>query len=113
MEQERIKERHSFRLGWVRLDLTVTKTLKYGKGTRAGLVIGGGELSYEVELEVEDIDWLVRQAKDSNHFLFQSAIRRYIQNAASLSHVLARSRMRAKEEFFEGKRKKEREELMA
>ena len=53
IEQERVKERHSFQLGWVRLDMTVTQTRQLGRAKKGQAT--AGELSYEVELEIADV----------------------------------------------------------
>ena len=53
------------------------------------------DLSYEVECEISKIDHLVQFAGDE--IAFRSIIRRFLQNVASLTHLLADSRRRAKD----------------
>ena len=52
-------------------------------------------LSYEVELEISKVDYLLQFANDE--FRFRSIIRRFLQNSASLTHLLASSKHKAKE----------------
>lgn len=53
------------------------------------------KFSYEVELEVSKVDYLIGFAR--NEINFRSLIRRFLQNAASLTHLLAYARRKAKE----------------
>ena len=79
--QERIKERYSFQFTWMRIDFTVTQTN----------VIRGNpvpnNLSYETELEISDVSWL--QEFITNRQAFIGLIRRFVQNAASLTRLLS------------------------
>jgi hypothetical protein len=69
--------------------MTVTKMITPGK---TGPV---DQFGYEVELEVSKVDYLIGFARDEKNF--RSLIRRFLQNAASLTHLLAYARRKAKE----------------
>lgn len=55
------------------------------------------EFSYEVECEISKIDYLLQNAGDE--LRFRSIVRRYLQNVASLTHLLADCRRRAKDQL--------------
>ena len=76
--------------------------------------MSAGDLSYEVELEISDVNYLIQFA--NNPPAFHSLVRRFLQNAASLTHLLASCKgeimhqQRQREEHI--KREAEKEEKM-
>lgn len=87
-DSERIKERTSFGFAYLRLDLTVTKTRQLDKmGQPITQHRKGDNLSYEVELEIADINFLIANMHDEKGF--RSIVRRFLQNSFALTHMLA------------------------
>ena len=70
------------------IDMTVTQMTTGNNSAQR-------DFSYEVECEISKIDHLIQFANDE--IAFRSIIRRFLQNVASLTHLLADSRRRAKE----------------
>ena len=92
----REKERTSFDFTWMRLDMTVTR-MTAGGGRGRSHQKSGDQFSYEVELEVSKIDWLLQFVNDEQRF--RSVVRRFLQNAASLTRLMDYSRSQAKREM--------------
>ena len=68
--------------------MTVTKMSNAGGGmNNHQLMSQDSDFNYEVELEISDIKHLIAHA--GNQQAFNSLVRRFLQNAASLTHLLA------------------------
>lgn len=70
--------------------MTVTETERKAGKSGNPLATTVKEINYEVELEINDVSFFVQNLGDET--AFRSIVRRFLQNAASLTHLLAISR---------------------
>lgn len=77
----RFKERTSFKFFWIVFDMTVTQGYNPATDKKT-------EINYEVEVEIHDIDHLIRNL--NNREGFNKIILRFVQNVAALMKIINR-----------------------
>ena len=76
----RVKKRHTFIIGWTRIDLTEVDNCD-----QSGPV---NEKQYEVEMEIQDIDHIKSFALNNDHINLKKKVRKFILNQICISSMV-------------------------
>ena len=84
----REKQRCSFEFQFLTIDMTITRMIAPSTKAKGKKAAQSDRWSYEVECEVSNVEHLIELAGDE--IAFRSAIQMYLQNVASLTHLLSK-----------------------